>query len=56
MVSGQWSVAQVGSNYEKDWRSKISLDYPFKWLFIAKIYLKFMFIFIKHLLAKNEKK
>ena len=25
-----WSVAQAGSNYEKNWSSKISLDCPFK--------------------------
>ena len=25
-----WSVAQAGSNDEKNWRSKISLDSPFK--------------------------
>ena len=25
-----WSVAQAGSNYEKNWVSKISLDCPFK--------------------------
>ena len=24
-----WSVAQTGSNYEKNWGSKISLDCPF---------------------------
>ena len=26
----RFSVAQAGSNYEKNWRSKISLDCPFK--------------------------
>ena len=25
-----WSVAKAGSNYEKNWGSKISLDCPFK--------------------------
>ena len=25
-----WSVAQVDSNKDKNWRSKILLDYPFK--------------------------
>ena len=25
-------MAQAGSNYEKNWRSKISLDCPFKYL------------------------
>ena len=25
-----WSVAQVGSNNEQNWRSKISLDFPIK--------------------------
>ena len=29
-VLSHWSVAQAGSNDEKKWRSKISLDCPFK--------------------------
>ena len=32
-----WSVGQAGSNDEKNWGSKISLDCPFKavlWIFI----------------------
>ena len=30
-----WSVAQAGSNDEKNWVSKISLDCPFKYTYIV---------------------
>ena len=34
-----WPVAQTSSNYEKNWRSKISLDCHFKYRFYNELWI-----------------
>ena len=43
-ILSNWSVAQDGSNGEKDWRSKISLDCPFKELYEFFQLYKFFYL------------
>ena len=43
-----WSVAQAGSNAGKNWRSKISVDCPFKIRDIFRISIKLLIFFSSH--------
>ena len=58
-VLTHWSVAQAGSNDEKKWRSKISLDCPFKKVDVIHSVKKlvvheFVLIFLNVIFTKKQ--